>query len=235
MSSLFAILFLLALGLLIWGVMSPKSISKFGKKPMTRKDAGLVFGIIAVVFFVLTGITAPPQEASNTTAKTATNKISAVESDHGDQEVAPIVTTETVTETEVVLFEAQTVESSSLSKGTTKVTTQGVNGVKIRTIEITYEDDRETKRTVIKEEVTTRPVAQVTTIGTKVVAAAPKSAPKPTSNCDPNYSGGCVPIASDVDCAGGSGNGPAYVSGPVTVVGSDIYNLDADNDGLGCE
>ncbi|ORA61094.1 hypothetical protein BST23_22320 [Mycolicibacterium elephantis] len=27
------------------------------------------------------------------------------------------------------------------------------------------------------------------------------------SDCDSNYSGACVPIASDVDCAGGSGNG----------------------------
>jgi hypothetical protein len=44
-----------------------------------------------------------------------------------------------------------------------------------------------------------------------------------------------VPIASDVDCAGGSGNGPAYVVGPVKVIGSDIYGLDADHDGFGCE
>ena len=54
-------------------------------------------------------------------------------------------------------------------------------------------------------------------------------------SCDPNYSGACVPIASDVDCAGGSGNGPAYVSGPVTVVGKDIYGLDRDGNGVGCE
>jgi hypothetical protein len=39
--------------------------------------------------------------------------------------------------------------------------------------------------------------------------------------------------ASDVDCAGGSGNGPAYVQGPVRVVGTDIYGLDADGDGIG--
>lgn len=61
-----------------------------------------------------------------------------------------------------------------------------------------------------------------------VVPAAP-------SGCDRNYSGACVPIASDVDCAGGSGNGPAYVRGPVTVVGSDIYGLDRNGDGVGCE
>ncbi|MFF1830553.1 hypothetical protein [Paenarthrobacter sp. NPDC058040] len=65
-------------------------------------------------------------------------------------------------------------------------------------------------------------------------AAVPKAAPQAPSNCDPNYSG-CVPIASDVDCAGGKGNGPAYVQGPVTVIGSDIYDLDSDNDGIACE
>lgn len=60
--------------------------------------------------------------------------------------------------------------------------------------------------------------------------------PPPTSDpqCDPNYSG-CVPIATDVDCAGGDGNGPAYVQGPVRVIGRDIYKLDRDHDGIGCE
>jgi resuscitation-promoting factor RpfB len=47
----------------------------------------------------------------------------------------------------------------------------------------------------------------------------------------------CVPIASDVDCANGSGNGPEYVDGPITVkkIGKDPYRLDADKDGIGCE
>jgi hypothetical protein len=57
----------------------------------------------------------------------------------------------------------------------------------------------------------------------------------PSAGCDTNYSGACVPIASDVDCAGGSGNGPAYVAGPVFVVGTDIYDLDRDGDGVGCQ
>src|SRR5678816_953934 len=55
-----------------------------------------------------------------------------------------------------------------------------------------------------------------------------------SSQCDPNYSG-CVPIASDVDCAGGRGDGPAYVKGPVKVIGKDIYKLDRDGNGIGCE
>jgi hypothetical protein len=53
------------------------------------------------------------------------------------------------------------------------------------------------------------------------------------SECDPNYSP-CLEPASDYDCIGGSGNGPAY-TGTVEVIGTDIYGLDADGDGIGCE
>lgn len=55
-----------------------------------------------------------------------------------------------------------------------------------------------------------------------------------SSVCDPNYTG-CVPIASDVDCAGRGGNGPEYVEGPIRVIGRDIYHLDGDGDGIACE
>jgi hypothetical protein len=55
-------------------------------------------------------------------------------------------------------------------------------------------------------------------------------------HCDPNYRGRCLrPHAIDYDCAGGSGNGPLYVSGPFRVVGTDHYRLDADHDGIACE
>ena len=53
--------------------------------------------------------------------------------------------------------------------------------------------------------------------------------------CDPNYADACVPIASDVDCEGGGGNGPEFVHGPVRVVGTDIYGLDRDSDGIACD
>ena len=71
-----------------------------------------------------------------------------------------------------------------------------------------------------------------------IFASAANAAPLPLeqgSNCDSNYSGACVPIARDVDCAGGNGNGPEYVRGPVYVVGEDVYGLDDNNDGVGCE
>jgi hypothetical protein len=59
--------------------------------------------------------------------------------------------------------------------------------------------------------------------------------PLPAQSCHPSYAGVCVPIASDVDCAGGGGNGPVYVTGPVHVVGPDVYKLDRDGDGVACE
>jgi len=55
----------------------------------------------------------------------------------------------------------------------------------------------------------------------------------PAPGCHPNY-GGCVPIAEDVDCWG-SGDGPEYVAVAVLVFGSDVYDLDPDEDGLACE
>lgn len=62
-------------------------------------------------------------------------------------------------------------------------------------------------------------------------------APQPNasaSGCTAGYSP-CIPPGDDVDCAGGSGNGPRYVQGPIQVTGSDPYRLDGDNDGIGCE
>ncbi len=72
-----------------------------------------------------------------------------------------------------------------------------------------------------------------------VVQPTPQ-APQPLADlgspgCHPSYSGACVPIASDVDCAGGTGNGPEYVAGPLVVPGEDPYGLDDDGDGIACE
>lgn len=54
------------------------------------------------------------------------------------------------------------------------------------------------------------------------------------SQCNPNYSGCLDPYSPDYDCAGGSGDGPDY-TGTVQVIGVDEYELDDDNDGIGCD
>ncbi|MEV6526955.1 G5 domain-containing protein [Longispora sp. NPDC051575] len=137
---------------------------------------------------------------------------------------APVVEKRIVTETKDIPFERRTVTDPSRAEGATAVTTYGVTGKRTLTYEVTVADGKELGRKLLRDVVTTDPVAEVTSVGTR-------SAP----TCDPNYSGPCVPIASDVDCAGGKGNGPAYVRGPVYVIGTDIYDLDGDHDGVGCE
>src|SRR3989344_4855863 len=56
------------------------------------------------------------------------------------------------------------------------------------------------------------------------------------SGCDPSYPDVCIPPgAADYDCAGGSGNGPNYINGPIRVLPPDPHDLDRDGDGIGCE
>jgi hypothetical protein len=79
----------------------------------------------------------------------------------------------------------------------------------------------------------TNPQATPTPTATTAAPPPPTNTATP-NNCHSSYTP-CVPIASDVDCAGGSGNGPAYVRGPVSVIGPDVYGLDRDGDSVGCE
>jgi micrococcal nuclease len=66
-------------------------------------------------------------------------------------------------------------------------------------------------------------------------AAAPVAGSAGGASCHPSYAGACLdPRASDYDCTGGSGNGPLY-TGRVRVVGPDVFGLDPDGDGIGCE
>lgn len=139
-----------------------------------------------------------------------------------------MTTKKTVVELRAIPFKKKTVTDDSLPKGEKVVTTTGVNGTRRLTYELTFVDGVQTNKRLLRQAVSKQPRTQVTSVGTKV--EQPKS-----NDCDPNYSGACVPIASDVDCSGGSGNGPAYVRGPVTVIGNDIYDLDRDGDGTGCD
>lgn len=75
-----------------------------------------------------------------------------------------------------------------------------------------------------------------TTAPATTTSAPPATTAPPVSNCHSSYRGACLMISQgDYDCAGGSGNGPNYVQGPVVVVGYDEFGLDRDNDGIGCE
>ena len=116
-------------------------------------------------------------------------------------------------------------ESASVDVETTTTTTERIT----------------TTTTEVPSTTTTAPPTTTTAAPTTTMAPPPPPPPTtqapvvtaPASNCHPSYDP-CVPYASDVDCAGGSGNGPAY-TGPVRVIGPDVYDLDRDGDGFGCE
>jgi hypothetical protein len=162
------------------------------------------------------------EEAGVTSESPAVGE-SAAPSDSASATPTPTPTTRTVTETRKIPYKTRRVNDAGLARGKTRVRVPGVAGVRTLTYELTYTDGVETDRKLVRQVVTRRPVTRVIAVGTKAAR-----------QCDPNYSG-CVPVASDVDCAGGSGDGPGYAQGPVRVTGSDIYDLDRDGDGLACD
>ncbi|WEO76457.1 G5 domain-containing protein [Cryobacterium sp. SO2] len=182
-----------------------------------------------------TGTTATPQASPSATPRATTKPTAKPKS---TPTPTPVATEAEVQEASVLPYAAVTVDDAGIDVGTSAVTVSGGNGEKVTTYLVKYIDGVEVSRSVAREETTVQPVDEVTSVGTRVPApvAAPAPEPAPVSDgCDPNYADACVPIASDVDCAGGSGDGPGYVDGPVRIVGNDIYDLDRDGDGIACD
>jgi hypothetical protein len=211
-----------------------------GWLPIPTRKIGigvLVAGLVVTgAGSALAGPIAPSEEAQTTTRPVAL----ASETPTPTPTPSPTVETREEVVTAEIPFAAVNRDDATLQVGTNVITVAGANGTQSTTFRVTIVDGVETSREQIAQSVTTLPIDQVTNVGTQpipvVAPPAPVAAPAPAapSGCDPNYSG-CVPIASDVDCPGGSGNGPAYADGVVQVIGSDIYDLDRDGDGYGCD
>ncbi|QSH39353.1 hypothetical protein JXR01_03595 [Candidatus Kaiserbacteria bacterium] len=113
------------------------------------------------------------------------------------------------------------------SVGSDSATIQPVEHVRVETRAVDIPDPvHKVKKEVIQD---AEPKEVVETKPTSIPAYTP-----PVSNCHPSYSGCLKANASDYDCAGGSGNGP-YYTGTVQVLGPDVFGLDRDKDGWGCE
>jgi hypothetical protein len=238
MVDLFTALFLISLGIFIWGMITPQKLSKLTKMDLSRKIVARYTGVLIVVLFVLIGITAPKQDMQNVgAAKTGSQQVTSKEKVKSAK-----VAMKTINKMEVIPFSEQQQNDTKLPQGQTKILQAGVTGEKTITYKITYTDGKETARAKSSEEITKKPINKIVAVGT-YVAPAPmprpvaSTTPAPTnrgSGCNSNYSG-CVPIASDVDCAGGTGNGPVYFGGNVSVIGSDVYDLDRNNNHITCD
>lgn len=204
----------------------------------SRGAAWAALGIAFVLMFIGTGANAAlggpgSNPAASESASTDAKPFVSTPTEKPTPSPKP-TTYEEVDVTTVVPFERTTVDDPQLDVGKTAVTT-GADGTKVTTYRVTYVDGVEVARESVSEAVTVAPVNEVTSNGTRPPAPAPVPLVQPANNCDSNYADACVPVASDVDCEGGGGNGPAYVRGPVRVVGQDVYDLDRDGDGIACD
>lgn len=185
----------------------------------------------AGALLLLTGIigsgSQPPHKEQLTSDKQQVTHVKGAETQKQEASVKqPVVETKLVEQSLALPYSSLTQNDPTMPKGQKSVT-PGENGEKVITFKITYTDGQETGRVVDHERITKAPVNEITRIGTM-------STQKDEAQCNENYAG-CVPEASDVDCADGQGDGPAFVRGPIKVIGSDVYGLDRDHDGIACE
>lgn len=162
---------------MVWGFVKPQHFAKHTRNhTFARKDA-LGFGVFSLIFFVLVGVTTPP------TQKPATVQLSTASSTTHTQTSKPknAVTTKQTTETQTIPFTATTQNDAALTKGQTKITQAGQNGVETFTYKITYTDGQQTNKTLMSQAATTPMVPEIIENGT-YVAPPPVVHPTPQTS-----------------------------------------------------
>jgi len=167
-------------------------------------------GLAALTVAGLIGGASQPHQASpDVQSVSPTGPLSSHATSNVTQAKAPVTTTKTETETQSVPYTSTTVNSASLAKGTTRITTVGVDGVATLTYAVTYRDGVRISRELISQTTTAEPITQVTSIGTYVAPVQP-SCPNGTyinsagnTVCSP-YSGNAVPAGATARCTDGT-------------------------------
>ncbi|MGO4192188.1 transglycosylase family protein [Arthrobacter sp. YAF17] len=86
--------------------------------------------------------------------------------------VSRVDASKTADETAAVPFETLTTEDAAMTKGEKKVTQRGVAGSINKSFKLVLVDGREASRTLVAQSVSTQPVTEKVTVGTKPKAAA---------------------------------------------------------------
>ena len=86
--------------------------------------------------------------------------------------VSRVDVSKTADETAAVPFETLTTEDAAMTKGEQKVTQRGVAGSINKSFKLVLVDGREASRTLVAQSVSTQPVTEKVTVGTKPKAAA---------------------------------------------------------------
>ncbi|MFC4386634.1 G5 domain-containing protein [Gracilibacillus marinus] len=84
-----------------------------------------------------------------------------------EEEKKPAITTKTVKENISIPYQEIAEGNPGLLVGESKITQQGVNGIRTITYKETYEDDKLIKRVEVSSKITKEPIHQITEIGIK--------------------------------------------------------------------
>jgi hypothetical protein len=162
------------------------------------KKIGL--GVAAVTVLGIASTTSQPNKANLNVQNADTKATGSQTTNNAPQKKAPVITTQTEAETQPVPFTSTTVNTSALSKGVTKVTTPGVDGVSTLTYKLTFTDGQQTNKELVSQVTTTPPVTQVTSVGTYVAPVRPVCPNGSYTNTAGNIV--CSPYASNSAPAG---------------------------------
>ncbi|MDB5178016.1 MAG: hypothetical protein JWO61_399 [Candidatus Saccharibacteria bacterium] len=202
---------------------------KYIKNPLSRgKIAGIGLTAIAIALIGFGTVLAATEPASVKEARLAREAAAsqieqtklqqqkdAIEKEKLKQVEAAKPKIKVETKTEAVVFESIEQNDATVSLGEKRVSTEGVNGERTITYEVTYVDGKETSRKETKNEVTKAPVNKLTLVGTYV-----KPAPAPAVSSSPTYtapSGGARTgaICNDGSSSSATGSGACSHHGGV--------------------
>jgi hypothetical protein len=127
-------------------------------------------------------------------------------------------------------FATTTVSNASLSNGTTQTKTQGVNGSKKLTYQVTYIDSQETARTLVSTAIVVQPVTEIIENGT-YVAPTPKLVPTAAPSPAPISGDSCHPLTDGGNCYESGEYCRETDHGIVGVAGDGKSIVCTDNDG----
>ena len=134
-----------------------------GVRNMTTSGKKGVRTIVYTVTYA-DGVETGRVEKSNTITTPAVDEVVEVGT---KKATAPVVTTENVTETQVIYHGTISLSNPDLPKGTKQIKIAGVDGEKTVVYTVTKTNGVETSRVVRDEQITKTPITQVVEIGTK--------------------------------------------------------------------
>jgi hypothetical protein len=169
----------------------PHIVNNKLKSPLSRKRI-LAMGIVSIVITLFGfGTVMAATEPASVRASIAASALASQKSQDAikaqQEQTAKQATidaakpvTKTVTEAQPIQFQSTTQNDSTLPSGQTKVSVTGVNGVNTVTYLETFVNGTQTNKVQTSSQITTKPVTQVTLVGTYV---APTSTAANLTDC----------------------------------------------------